>query len=164
MENGQFLMKALVCSHKENVFIQSKKNICLLFRTWHDMDSKGVSAINCAYAGFEFDDRYSKPVLKCSDCPVIMLNTMPAVDMMIEHASCSPVCKFVARVKGPDYFKYAIEIRNIALKKAGKPALNVKATDVKTALRSWLEFLAFDLFSCLVLAVMIGPLTMLTSM
>merc|ERR1712076_338509 len=72
---------------------------------------------------------------------------MPAVGMMIEHASCSPVCPFVARVKGADYFRYAIEIRNIALRKAGKMTLNVRATDIKTALRTESKLKAIQLFS-----------------
>ena len=94
-----------------------------------------MSAINCAYAGFVYVHKYAQPVLQCLECEVMMLNSMPAVDMMIEHASCSPVCPFISKVKGVDYFKHAIEIRNIALKKAGKPALNVRAMDVKYALK-----------------------------
>ncbi len=108
---------------------------CLVSSNWHDVDDKGVSAINCAFAGFVFDKTKSKPVLTCMECKVFMLNTLAAIDMMIEHASCSPACSFIKRVKGNDYFKYAIEIRNIALKKAGKPALNVKATDARQSLR-----------------------------
>ncbi|XP_063712312.1 baculoviral IAP repeat-containing protein 7-A-like isoform X2 [Symsagittifera roscoffensis] len=108
----------------------------ITYKHWHDVDFKGVSAINCAYAGFVYVHKYAQPVLQCLECEVMMLNSMPAVDMMIEHASCSPVCPFISKVKGVDYFKHAIEIRNIALKKAGKPALNVRAMDVKYALKA----------------------------
>ncbi len=103
------------------------------FRTWTARNQEAVSAMSCAFAGFEYCS--NREQVWCEECGLIMTNLQAGVDMFIEHASNSPACPFVDRIKGSTYYKDAIDVKNAALSKARKPLLAITVPDLITTLK-----------------------------